>query len=64
MRLMQCRAPILKRPRLEDVGDAANFAEEFGVGDITSLTRLISLVDDSSLHGRSSDRDVSETRER
>ena len=44
---------LLDAPGLEDIGDAADFSEELGVGDFTTLTRLVGLVDDGSLQGRS-----------
>lgn len=41
---------------LEDIGNAADFAEKLSIGDFATLTRLIGLVDDCSLF----DRDVSD----
>jgi len=36
---------------LEDVGDAADFAEEFGVGDEFALAWFVRFPDDSGLRG-------------
>lgn len=40
---------FLDAERFEDIGDAANLAEEFSVCDLAALTGLISFVDDGSL---------------
>jgi len=37
---------------LENVGNAANFAEKLSIGDFAALTRLIALVDDCGLFNR------------
>jgi hypothetical protein len=44
---------LLDTPRPEDVGDAADFAEQFGVGDLATLTRFVGFVDDGGLKGAS-----------
>ena len=42
---------LLDAPGPEDVGDAADFAEQFGVADFATLTRLVGFVDDGGLKG-------------
>lgn len=40
---------FLETERSENIGDAADFAEELGVSDFPSLSGLISFVDDGGL---------------
>ena len=40
---------FLEAERSENIGDAADFAEELGVSDFPSLSGLISFVDDGRL---------------
>ena len=43
---------LLNSHTLEDIGNAANFAEKLSVGDFATLIRLIGLVDDRGLSGK------------
>ena len=43
---------LLDAEVFEDIGDAADLAEEFRVGDVTVLARFVGLVDDGDLARR------------